>query len=153
MSVCTFFGHRDCPDSVRGKLREVVERLICEEGVDVFYVGSQGHFDAMVLGVLRELGREYPHIRYGVVLAYLPRGGVEPEAMYPEGLESVPPRYAIARRNDWMLKQADYVVTYITHSWGGAARYGEKARKQKKRILPLAPDFQQNPPNFLSESC
>lgn len=153
MSVCTFFGHRDCPDSVRGKLREVVEWLIREKDVDVFYVGNQGRFDAMALGVLRELGQKYPHIRYGVVLAYHPRGEMEPEAMYPEGLETVPPRYAIARRNDWMLEQADYMVTCIAHSWGGAARYEEKARMQRKQILSLVPDFQQNPPNFLSKSC
>ena len=45
--------------------------------------------------------------------------------------------YAIARRNDWMLAQAEYVVTYITHSWGGAARFGEKARRLGKRCIPL----------------
>lgn len=153
MPICTFFGHRDCPESIRGKLREAVEWLIREKNVVIFYVGNQGRFDAMALGVLRELRQEYPHIRYGVVLAYPPKGPVEPEAMYPEGLETVPPRYAISRRNDWMLRQTDYVITYITHSWGGAAQYGEKARKQGKYIFPLAPDFQQNPPNFLSESC
>lgn len=140
MSVCTFFGHRDCPDSVRGKLREVVERLICGEGVDVFYVGNQGQFDAMALGVLRELGQKYPHIRYGVVLAYLPKGPVEPETMFPEGLERVPPRYAISRRNDWMLRQADFVITHIVHPWGGAASYGEKAERLGKRVVSLVSD-------------
>lgn len=105
MSVCTFFGHRDCPDSLRPQLQEAVEKLIREAGADTFYVGNQGRFDAMALGVLRELERVYPHIRYGLVLAYLPQEETEPEAMFPEGLEKVPPRYAIARRNEWMLRR------------------------------------------------
>lgn len=141
MPTCTFFGHRECPQGLRPGLYRVVERLIREEGVDTFYVGSQGQFDAMALGVLRQLAGVYPHIRCGVVLAYLPDPGqvTEPEAMFPEGLESVPPRFAIARRNDWMLARAEYVVTYITHSWGGAARFGEKARRLGKQCIPLYP--------------
>lgn len=139
MSVCIFFGHRDCPDSLRPRLREAVEGLIVDQGVDVFYVGNQGQFDAMALGVLRELSQVYPHIRYGVVLAYLPRKDpTVPEAMLPEGLETVPPRYAIARRNEWLLRQADFVITYVTHSWGGAAKYAEKAKRQGKQLITLA---------------
>ena len=30
-----------------------------------------------------------------------------------------------------------YVVTYITHSWGGAYQYAEKARHQKKVVINL----------------
>lgn len=139
MMTCTFFGHRECPEELRPVLKQAVLRLIQEEGVDTFYVGNQGRFDAMVLGVLRELGEKYPHIRFGVVLAYLPGAGAEvpPESMFPQGLETVPPRFAIARRNDWMLRQADWVVTYITHSWGGAAGYAQKAHKLGKNLVPL----------------
>jgi len=36
-----------------------------------------------------------------------------------------------------MLQQAEYVVTYITHSWGGAAQYAQKARKQLKIVVDL----------------
>ncbi len=57
--------------------------------------------------------------------------------MLPEGLEKVHPRYAISRRNEWMLKQADYVVTYVTHSWGGAARYARQAEHMGKALLSL----------------
>ena len=57
--------------------------------------------------------------------------------MLPEGIESVHPRYAISWRNNWMLRQSDYVVTYITHSWGGAAQFAEKANRQKKTVINL----------------
>ena len=60
------------------------------------------------------------------------------DTIFPEGLEFAPPRFAISRRNEWMLKQADFVVTYITHSWGGAAQFAEKAQRQGKNLIHLA---------------
>ena len=51
--------------------------------------------------------------------------------------ETVPKRFAIDWRNRWMLKQADYVVTYITHSWGGAAKFAEMAERSGKQIVNI----------------
>ena len=72
MKACTFFGHRDCPETIKPYLREVLIDLITNNGVDTFYVGNQGRFDAIVRSVLRGLEQEYPKIHYAVVLAYLP---------------------------------------------------------------------------------
>ena len=143
MAVCTFFGHRDCPASLRPRLHSAVVELIERHGVDTFYVGRQGAFDALARSVPRELEALYPHISCAVVLERLPGPGDEAvrdfsHAIFPEGLEIAPPRFAVSRRNEWMLKQADFVVTYITHNWGGAAQYAEKAQRQGKRVLNLA---------------
>ena len=139
MSSCTFFGHRECPDSIKIKLREVLIDLITNHDVDMFYVGNQGQFDSIVLSVLRELKKKFPQINFAVVLAYMPGKQTEYDdysnTMLPEGIESVHPRYAISWRNNWMLRQSDCVVTYITHSWGGAAQYTEKARNEGKTIF------------------
>ena len=140
MSVCTFFGHRDCPENIREKLRAAIVTLI-GEGVDTFYVGNQGQFDGMVRSVLRQLSKEYPHIRYAVVLAYLPTERREFEdhcdTMYPEGLENVPPRFAIAHRNKWMIRVSDYCICFIRHSWGGAYQFVQQAMGNGKRIIHL----------------
>ncbi len=138
MSVCTFFGHRDCPETVKASLRNAIIELITVRSVDAFYVGNQGQFDFFVKCVLRELVQQYPHIHYTVVLAYLPgshNSGDYSDTMFPEGLETVHPRYAISRRNDWMLDRADYVIAYVTHSWGGAAKYVAKATRQRKTVI------------------
>ena len=86
--------------------------------------------------------KEYPQINYAVVLAYIPGKQNEydnySDTMLPEGIESVHPRYAISWRNNWMLRQSDYVITYITHSWGGAAQYAAKAARQGKTVINLA---------------
>ena len=141
MASCTFFGHRECPDSVKVKLREVLIALITNHDVNMFFVGNQGQFDAIGRSVLRELKKEYPDINYAVVLAYMPGKQTEyddySDTTLPEGIESVHPHYAISWRNNWMLKQSDYVVTYITHTWGGAYQYAEKARHQKKDVINL----------------
>lgn len=132
MPACTFFGHSQCPD-LRSELREAVMRL-AGDGVDMFYVGDNGRFDAQVRSVLSELG-----LRYGVVLAYLPKwaGPDFDDTMFPEGLELVHPRYAIERRNRWILERSDYVVTYVHHGWGGAAKFAALAERQGKRMIRL----------------
>lgn len=146
MNICTFFGHRDCPSSIKPKLRDVIINLIEKEHVDLFYVGNHGAFDAMVRTQMREMEQTYPNIRYAVVLAYLPQKSNEfdpqnySDTIFPEGIETVPKRFAISWRNRWMLKQADYVVTYVTHSWGGAAQFAEMAKRQHKKVINISPD-------------
>lgn len=141
MLACTFFGHRDCPTSIKPKLLTVLIDLIVSQDIDMFYVGSQGQFDSIVRSVLQQLKTEYPQINYAVVLAYMPGKQTEhddySDTMLPEGIEAVHPRYAISWRNNWMLRQSDYVVTYITHSWGGAAQFAKKAEKQRKTVINL----------------
>lgn len=144
MSACTFFGHHDCPSSIKPKLREVLIDLIENHGVDTFYVGQQGAYDGIVRSVLKELVSKYPHIHYAVVLERVPpkRYEFDPrnfsDTLLPEGIETVHPRFAISWRNKWMLRQSAYVVTYITHSWGGAAQFAGLAKKQNKTVIHLA---------------
>lgn len=137
--ICTFFGHRDCPASIRSSLYAVLIRLIETEGVTSFFVGNQGAFDAAVQSVLRDLQSNYPAITCTVILAYMPRQ-LENDGlatMLPEGIEKVPKRFAISWRNRWMLDHADCVVTYVTHAWGGAAQFAARAKKYGKRVYPL----------------
>ena len=66
----------------------------------------------------------YPHITAILVLAYLNREtdtSRYDDTTYPP-LENVPPRYAIVRRNEWMVRESDVVISGVTHGWGGAAK-------------------------------
>ena len=91
MSVCTFFGHRDCPIQIRPKLKSLILSLI-EKGVNEFYVGDKGSFDLMAAAVLREIHKENPAIHYAIVLAYLQRSTVP-------SIKQITPRLCI--RRDW----------------------------------------------------
>ena len=140
--TCTFFGHRDAPSKIEGTIKETIERLILE-GVTCFYVGNNGSFDSMVHRQLQQLSEKYPHIRYYVVLAYMPTVKEEfditdyGETVYPEGLESVPPKFAISKRNQWMVEKSDVVVTYIKYSTGGAAQAKKLAERKGKTIVDI----------------
>ena len=115
--------------------------MIVHENVSMFYVGNQGQFDAYVRGILRKLAVKYPTISYAVVLAYMPQQANEYEdysdTMLPEGIENIHPRYAISWRNKWMLDRSDFVISYVTHSWGGAAKYVADAKRHGKIVIPL----------------
>ena len=60
------------------------------------------------------------------------------DSVYPP-LESVPPRFAIPKRNQWMVQQSNVVVSYVLHDWGGAAATLRYARQKKKIILSYVP--------------
>ena len=102
--ICCFFGHREVTHNIRPSLTEIIEKLIVDEGVTDFYVGHQGQFDSMVFYVLKELKAKYPQIRYTVVLAYMPDEHIKEvygeDTLFPDGLETVPKRFAISKRND-----------------------------------------------------
>ena len=108
----TFFGHSDVIRFDRVLLKNLLTDLIENQNATLFYVGNQGGFDRVVLTILKELKCIYPHIQYYIVLAYIPVKSGEYDCLntvYPDGLENVPKRFAICKRNDWMIKQADTV--------------------------------------------
>ncbi len=141
MKTCTFFGHRDCPDSIRPLLVKQIENLIEHHGVTAFYVGSKGRFDVLVRSVLRELSGVWPEILYGMVVSaavWEKRDAELDHAMTPEGIEEIHPRYATEWINRWMLSRSDFVIAYVTHSWGGAAKFTALAKRQGKTVINLA---------------
>lgn len=136
--ICTFFGHRNTPETTEKLLCELLTELIEHQGADEFYVGNQGNFDTMVRRQLEELSKAY-NITYSVVLAYLPDKNSEPIpcSVYPEGIETVPRKFAIHFRNKLMLNKADTIICYVTHPSSGAGQFVELAEKQGKRIFNL----------------
>lgn len=93
-------------------------------------------------GVAENLTKEYPHIRYFVVLAYFPVKQCEfkdnSNTIYPDGLEKSPPKFAILKRNEWLLKHSDHFVTYVKHTISSAASFAELAKKKGKSVINIA---------------
>ena len=132
----TFFGHRDTQKEIEPTLRLTLIDLIENKNATEFYVGNHGNFDAMVRRQLEDFSKTYP-IKYYVVLAYMPGKNDKPDehSILPEGIESVPRRFAINYRNKWMLTKSDVVVTYVTRPVGGAWELKQMAERQNKYVV------------------
>ena len=137
--VCTFFGHKDTPYEVGGILREKIIEMIEVIHCNLFYVGNNGNFDRMVKQILIELKVIYPQINYFVVLPYLPtdKNDDYSDSIVPENIENVFPKYAILKRNEWMLDKSDYVITYVKHQFGGAYKFFSLAKKRGKVVINI----------------
>ncbi len=136
--VCTFFGHKDAPQSISEQVENTIVDLIKNRNADEFYVGNNGNFDKIVYCVLKKIKKIYPNIRYNVVIAYLTYSSLEYEfTLFPEGIENIPPRFAISYRNKWMEKRTDIIVAFVNHSYGGAAKFVSYAQKHGKEIIYL----------------
>lgn len=140
MLTCTFFGHKDTPKEIEPTLKSTLVELIEIKNVLKFYVGNHGNFDHMAKRCLIELKHFYP-IDYAVVLAYLPikKYCIDEESLtdtvIPNGIETVPRKFAISYRNKWMIEQSDFVVTYVNHTIGGAAQFKKLAFIINTRIV------------------
>lgn len=136
--IITFCGHNDVSEvnKVKEWLFNVLDQFIYEENV-ICYLGGYGEFDRLAASVVRQKQKVNPAIQSVLIIPYLNRKYDESEydyTLFPP-LESVPPRYAISKRNEWMAAQADVVIAYVTHSWGGAAKTLEYARVKGKNVI------------------
>ena len=136
--VATFCGHSEVENekAVRQWLQKTVESLV-EQGVDKFYLGGYGGFDRMAAAVVREAKKRHPQICSTLVLPYMDHKldtAVYDNTVYPP-LETVPKRYAIVKRNEYMVDWADVVVAFVLYSGGGAAATLRYAERKKKRII------------------
>ncbi len=139
-NICFFVGHRDVGEDIYPALLEAAERHITEYGVTEFWVGNYGNFDRLAAKAVREAKRRRPGVTLYLALPYLPDlGRPLPDmagfdgSIYPEGMEAVPYKLAIPRLNRTMVRQADYVIAYVTRSWGGAAKTLEYAKVRERR--------------------
>ena len=134
----TFCGHSTVYplEPVEAWLRETVAALILR-GAEKFYLGGYGAFDQMAASVVWAQKTQHPYIASVLVLPYLDRKVISEHydyTTYPP-LESVPKRFAISRRNQWMVDNSDILVAYVTHEWGGAAATLKYAERKKKEII------------------
>lgn len=136
---CTFFGHRNAPYSIKEKLKEKIEDL-AREGCECFFVGNSGAFDNLVQLVLAELKKENKIAKYRIVLSYIDERaacGNQEATVFPEGQEQALPKFAIPKRNLWMIKNSDIAIVYLTDITKNSAKWVERARKNGLKIINL----------------
>lgn len=136
--IVTFCGHRQIfdQDAVSKWLNLILPSLI-EGGATTFYLGGYGTFDRLAAAAVNRQKAAYPAVEAILVLPYLDRNVDASDydrTTYPP-LEKVPPRFAIIKRNQWMVEQADVVISAVIHGWGGAAKTLHHAKRKGKVIF------------------
>ena len=159
MKACSFFGHRNTEqtEELKQKVRETVERLIVEEGVDTFLFGSRSKFDELCHMVVTELKEKYPHIQR---IAYLCKhesgclaGNGKDEQrrikeltrrdLYVPEYEDIKKsdrvnsagRASYLERNQWMINESEYALFYCKKESGGTWTVYHYARVKGKSIV------------------
>lgn len=138
--IVTFCGHSQVADkdAVRKRLTDEIHELLCA-GYRTFYLGGYGDFDNLAAAVLSELKGAYPDMERLLIIPYIDREYNTAQydgTLYPP-LENVPKRFAISRRNKWVVDQATVLIAYVDHNWGGAIKTLEYAVKKKLQIINL----------------
>ena len=160
MKACSFFGHRDTPqtDELKQKVRETVERLIVEERVDTFLFGSRSKFDELCHMIVTELKEKYPHIQRIAYLCKHESGCLAGEGkdeqrrikeftgrdVYVREFEDIKKssrvssagRASYVERNYWMVDDSDFVIMYFKVKSEERLRSGVRVAYEyaKKRI-------------------
>ena len=142
MKACSFFGHRDTPqtEELKQKVKETLECLIVEEGVDTFLFGSRSNFDELCHIVVTELKEKYPYIRRIAYLCKHETGclvgtGMELKRKIKEitGRDTYVAEYeeikksdrvnsagraSYKERNYWMVDASDFSIIYLSKRLG-----------------------------------
>ena len=138
--VVTFCGHREVyqQERIADELDRIIEKLILD-GATQFLLGGYGQFDMLAARAVARAKERHPDIESVLVIPYLDRQydmTLYDRTLYP-ALENVPRRFAILKRNEYMVDAADVVVAYVKYEWGGAAKALEYARHKGKQAYFL----------------
>ena len=93
-----------------------------------------GHGVLSLLGIIPTVGSAFDLIN---AAWYFSEGEYGEAALFPDGMETVPKRFAISKRNDWMIKNSDIAVCYVWKITGGAAKFKQKAKKNGLKIIDV----------------
>ena len=146
----SFVGHSviasqsDIKEIVKRHVRNITKsssKITC-------YLGGYGDFDQICATACRELKEELMDIELVYITPYLTlpaqekincmlKQGDYDRMIYPP-IETVPLKFAILKRNEWMMKNCDLVIAYVKHSYGGAYNTLKEAKRKNKKIINVA---------------
>ena len=117
--ACSGFGSSNSPESIMPQLMEYLEKAI-ELGCDTFYLGEYGQFDHLMSRATAELKKKYPNIERICVIPYITKTMQDYKEEYyqkydavllPEEVDLCPARYSILKKNEWVVKNSDVIIT------------------------------------------
>ena len=102
-----------------------------------------GVFDSGIGGltVLEELKNDGVGASFDIVLSRVNEKALsenQRETVFPEELEKSIPKFAISKRNDWLIKNSSILIAYVEHRFSNSSKLLEKAIKRGLEVINLA---------------
>ena len=122
-----FLGHA-CfilTEDIKQKIIDTIKQLASVNEKVYMYLGGYGNFDYECLTILKDLKKSYSSIIIIFVSPYLNSNYYKlktanllyDETIYPP-IENTPPKYAISKRNNWIVDNCDFLICYINKKYG-----------------------------------
>ena len=146
--ICCGFGHRKIirKKEVEDIIFETVLDLISKNRVTEFMIGENGDFDSCFLSAVMRAKRKYPDVKLTLVLPYFSNKLNRDKEYYvsfyddviiPTEVVGCHYKEAIKKRNQWMIDNTLYVISYIRKNEGGAFSATNYAKKNNKYIISI----------------
>ena len=138
--IVSFFGHYDFQNNgiYEKRLLSLIEKI--DAPSLNFYLGGYGNFDNFTYSICKNYKVNH-NCKLVYITPYLNKNLQDyalkyDEIIYP-ALENVPLKYSIVQRNKWIVDKSDYIFFYVSHTFGGAYRMLEYAKRKGKPFLNL----------------
>lgn len=145
--IVTFCGHGDYRKNAEDeqKILEILEREVGDNECE-FFLGNYGLFDSFACSCATKFKATHPNARLIFVTPYMDEKYIKSKTelnhnfdqiVYPP-LENVPKKFAISRRNEWVVDSADVVIACVSYSFGGAYKTYSRAKKKGKKLYNIS---------------
>ena len=147
--IISFVGHALIPpeELVKSKVNEVLRANVKSGEPVKFYIGGYGDFDKISALCCKNLKKDFKDVEIILVLPYLSfskegkigsliESGAYDATLFPP-IENIPKRFAISRRNEWMIENSDLIIAYVNNNYGGAYKSLRYAMRKNRKIINL----------------
>ena len=134
-------------DTLSQNIKKAISENINPNEKTVFYCGGYGDFDNLCAKLCRSEKENFGNCELVFITPYITESQQKKmkymvdtrlydATLYPP-LENIPPKFAIIKRNQWMIDRADLVIACVGHTYGGAYTSLKYAVKKRKNIINL----------------
>lgn len=81
------------------------------------------------------------NVSYSIVLSRPDEkalSGDQSHTIFPEELDGAPPKFAVSKRNEWMLKRSLTVIAYVKSYFSNSQKWIDRAEKRGLSVINLA---------------
>ena len=140
--IISFFGHANfsCDEQFFNETVSTLKEIIGDIQVE-FFVGYYGNFETFGIRCAKEIKKHNQNAKITFVTPYLKNDlqiqDYIDEVVYPE-IESVPPKFAIIKRNEWVIDKSDLIIFYMEFTSKKTYDFYLYAKKKNKNVINLA---------------